>query len=165
MAKLLSASSGGTQRSSAQKKWTLLGRDGVLASAKLSAKPGSPPPIFRAFACSTTEVKNFCAMRPPDSATQYDLPARFTDSISSNHLLATARASSSALAKEIRSKFFTLSSAARATHDRFARANPRRRPVPTCRRRKIRGSSAVCFPSLCGSSPRFATRFRLRRAG
>src|ERR1039458_8128343 len=87
--KLLSGSVGGTQRSSAQKKWT-------------PAKE-----IFRVRFCSTTDAKNFCAMRPPDSATQCDWPARLAASISSSHAPAAARASSSALAKERSSKFAT----------------------------------------------------------
>jgi hypothetical protein len=44
-------------------------------------------------------------MRPPESATQCDLPARFAASIWSNHSLAAARASASALPKEASSKF------------------------------------------------------------
>ncbi|MGO8742491.1 MAG: hypothetical protein ACLQUR_08845 [Limisphaerales bacterium] len=43
-------------------------------------------------------------MRPPDSATQYGLAARLAAAISSSHAPAAARASSSALAKEISSK-------------------------------------------------------------
>jgi len=65
-----------------------------------------PSPIFRAFACSATAPKNFCAMRPPDNATQCLLPARFAAAISSSHALATACASLPAVAKEIRSKLF-----------------------------------------------------------
>jgi|GEM_PF-4162787 len=60
---------------------------------------------------------------------------------------------------------FILSPAARAIRGRFARAGRRRRSGPTCRRRKIRGSSAPCLPSLCGWNPRSATRSRLRRGG
>ena len=63
-------------------------------------------PDFRALACSTTDAKNFCAMRPPESATQCSLPTRLADSISSSHAPAAARASSSAVAKEISSNFF-----------------------------------------------------------
>src|ERR1017187_9759609 len=85
--KLLSGSVGGTQRSSAQKKWT---------RSKATA---------RALACLTVVAKNFCAMRPPESATQCVLPARLAASISSSHASAAARARSSALAKEIISKF------------------------------------------------------------
>src|ERR1035437_9889504 len=85
--KLLSGSVGGTQRSSAQKKWT---------RSKETA---------RVLACSTVAAKNFCVMRPPESATQCGLPARLANSISSSQALAAARASSSALAKEISSKF------------------------------------------------------------
>src|ERR1035437_7346881 len=86
--KLLSGSVGGTQRSSAQKKWT---------RSKETA---------RVLACSTVAAKNFCVMRPPESATQCVLPARLADSISSSHAWTAARASSSALAKESSSKFF-----------------------------------------------------------
>src|SRR5579859_4950392 len=93
--KLLSGSDGGTQRSSAQKKWTLPGRDGA-----------PPRPIFRVLADATTETKNFCVMRPPDSATQCDLPARRAFSISSSHASATCEASSSAEAKVFSSNFF-----------------------------------------------------------
>src|ERR1035441_3692345 len=84
--KLLSGSVGGTQRSSAQKKWT----------------PSKE--IFRVLFCSTTAAKNFCMMRPPESATQCILPARLAASISSSHASAAAQASSSALAKEQSSK-------------------------------------------------------------
>src|ERR1035438_5600429 len=85
--KLLSGSVGGTQRSSAQKKWT----------------PSKE--IFGVLVCSTTAAKIFCMMRPPDSATQCVLPARLAASISSSHAPAAARASSSAVAKESSSKF------------------------------------------------------------
>src|ERR1035437_2895942 len=64
--KLLSGSVGGTQRSSAQKKWT---------RSKETA---------RALAYSTVAAKNFCVMRPPESATQCGLPARLANSISSS---------------------------------------------------------------------------------
>ena len=61
--------------------------------------------FFASLACLTVEAKNFCVMRPPESATQCGLAARLAVAISSSHALAARAASSSALAKEISSKF------------------------------------------------------------
>src|SRR5580658_2691879 len=87
--KLLSGSVGGTHRSSAQKKWTC-SKETLLAKA-----------------FSAVEMKNFWVMRPPESATQWNLPARWADSISSSHAAAAVAAKSSGLEKEISSKLFT----------------------------------------------------------
>ena len=70
--KLLSGYVGGRQRSSAQKKLTEL-KD-----------------IFRDFDCSTTEARNFCVMRLPDSATSCDAFMRLAVSISSSQAFAAA---------------------------------------------------------------------------
>ena len=78
-------------------KMDVLGRDSV-----------PPSPIF-ALACSTAAAKNFCVMRPPESATQCSLPERSGRLDFIQPRAGGARASSSALAKEISSKFFTKS--------------------------------------------------------